>query len=73
MIGSVPPAAAEMAATAAGALTDVTDTAPPVEVRGLVKRYGELEAVAGVDLTVHAGDVYGYLGPNGAGKTTACG
>jgi ABC-2 type transport system ATP-binding protein len=42
----------------------------PVEVRGLVKRYGELEAVAGVDLTVHAGDVYGYLGPNGAGKTT---
>ena len=43
---------------------------PPVEVRGLVKRYGELEAVAGVDLTVNAGDVYGYLGPNGAGKTT---
>src|SRR5436190_1747461 len=44
---------------------------PPVEVRGLVKRYGELAAVAGVDLTVHAGDVYGYLGPNGAGKTTS--
>ncbi len=43
---------------------------PPVEVRGLVKRYGELAAVAGVDLTVNAGDVYGYLGPNGAGKTT---
>src|SRR5437762_3264335 len=33
---------------------------PPVEVWGLVKRYGELVAVAGVDLTVHAGDVYGY-------------
>lgn len=45
--------------------------APPIEVRGLVKRYGELEAVAGVDLTVNAGDVYGYLGPNGAGKTTS--
>src|SRR5437764_3377975 len=44
---------------------------PPVEVRGLAKRYGELTAVAGVDLTVHAGDVYGYLGPNGAGKTTS--
>jgi ABC-2 type transport system ATP-binding protein len=44
---------------------------PPVEVRGLVKRYGELTAVAGVDLTVNAGDVYGYLGPNGAGKTTS--
>jgi ABC-2 type transport system ATP-binding protein len=45
--------------------------APPIEVRGLVKRYGELTAVAGVDLTVRAGDVYGYLGPNGAGKTTS--
>jgi ABC-2 type transport system ATP-binding protein len=44
---------------------------PPVEVRGLVKRYGELTAVAGVDLTVNPGDVYGYLGPNGAGKTTS--
>jgi ABC-2 type transport system ATP-binding protein len=44
--------------------------APPVEVRGLVKRYGDVTAVAGVDLTVHSGDVYGYLGPNGAGKTT---
>jgi ABC-2 type transport system ATP-binding protein len=45
--------------------------APPVEVRGLVKRYGELTAVAGVDITVDVGDVYGYLGPNGAGKTTS--
>ena len=44
---------------------------PPVDVRGLVKRYGELTAVNGVDLTVNAGDVYGYLGPNGAGKTTS--
>ena len=43
----------------------------PLEVRGLVKRYGELTAVAGVDVTVGAGDVYGYLGPNGAGKTTS--
>jgi ABC-2 type transport system ATP-binding protein len=44
---------------------------PPVEVRGLVKTYGELTAVAGVDLTINEGDVYGYLGPNGAGKTTS--
>ena len=43
----------------------------PLEVRGLVKCYGELTAVAGVDVTVDAGDVYGFLGPNGAGKTTA--
>jgi len=45
--------------------------AAPLEVRGLVKRYGDLTAVAGVDITVNAGDVYGYLGPNGAGKTTS--
>jgi ABC-2 type transport system ATP-binding protein len=45
--------------------------APPVEVRGLVKHYGDITAVAGVDLTVNTGDVYGYLGPNGAGKTTS--
>jgi ABC-2 type transport system ATP-binding protein len=44
---------------------------PPVQVRGLVKRYGDLTAVAGVDITVNTGDVYGYLGPNGAGKTTS--
>jgi len=43
----------------------------PVQARGLVKRYGEIMAVNGVDLTVDAGDVYGYLGPNGAGKTTS--
>jgi ABC-2 type transport system ATP-binding protein len=43
----------------------------PIEVRGLVKRYGDLTAVDNVDLTVERGDVYGYLGPNGAGKTTS--
>jgi len=48
-----------------------TAGSPPIEVRGLTKRYGELTAVAGVDLTVGPGDVYGYLGPNGAGKTTS--
>jgi ABC-2 type transport system ATP-binding protein len=46
-------------------------TAPPVEARALVKRYGEITAVDNVDLTVEPGDVYGYLGPNGAGKTTS--
>ncbi|MGN6258687.1 MAG: ATP-binding cassette domain-containing protein [Solirubrobacterales bacterium] len=45
--------------------------AAPIEVRGLVKRYGELTAVDRVDLTVEHGDVFGYLGPNGAGKTTS--
>jgi ABC-2 type transport system ATP-binding protein len=46
-------------------------SAPPIEARGLVKRYGDVTAVDHVDLTVGAGDVYGYLGPNGAGKTTS--
>jgi ABC-2 type transport system ATP-binding protein len=48
----------------------VTDTTP-VAARGLVKRYGDIVAVDGVDLTVARGDVFGYLGPNGAGKTTS--
>ncbi len=37
---------------------------------GLVKRYGQLRAVDGIDLDVRAGDVYGFLGANGSGKTT---
>jgi ABC-2 type transport system ATP-binding protein len=41
-----------------------------ITVRGLVKRYGALEAVSGLDLDVHAGEVLAFLGPNGAGKTT---
>jgi ABC-2 type transport system ATP-binding protein len=45
--------------------------AAPIEVRGLVKRYGAVTAVDHVDLTVRHGDVFGYLGPNGAGKTTS--
>ncbi|HET6447801.1 MAG TPA: ATP-binding cassette domain-containing protein [Conexibacter sp.] len=41
-----------------------------VEVRGLVKRYGDVEAVRGIDLAVDAGETFGFLGPNGAGKST---
>jgi ABC-2 type transport system ATP-binding protein len=41
-----------------------------IEVDGLVKRYGEIEAVRGIDLMVEPGEVFGFLGPNGAGKTT---
>jgi ABC-2 type transport system ATP-binding protein len=41
-----------------------------IEVRGLRKSYGELEAVRGIDFTVRRGEVFGLLGPNGAGKTT---
>jgi ABC-2 type transport system ATP-binding protein len=44
--------------------------APAIEVRGLVKDYGEVKAVKGVEFEVATGEVFGFLGPNGAGKTT---
>jgi ABC-2 type transport system ATP-binding protein len=43
---------------------------PVIAVRGLVKRYGDLVAVDGIDFDVAAGEIFGLLGPNGAGKTT---
>ena len=46
------------------------DGAPAVEIRGLTKHYGSVEAVRGIDLTVSTGEVFALLGPNGAGKTT---
>ena len=42
-----------------------------IEAEGLAKRYGDTEALAGVDFSVPAGSILGLLGPNGAGKTTA--
>jgi ABC-2 type transport system ATP-binding protein len=69
-----PPAAATEASTARRA--DLTRRAtgpvagPAIRARGLVKRYGEVTALAGVDLAVPTGTVLGLLGPNGAGKTT---
>ena len=57
--------------------TQAAAVAPPAEsadvvvsVRNLRKEYGQIEAVAGVDLTINRGEVFGLLGPNGAGKTT---
>jgi len=41
-----------------------------IEAKGLVKKYGDLEAVAGIDLEVYGGEIFGFLGPNGAGKST---
>jgi ABC-2 type transport system ATP-binding protein len=48
----------------------VSDTAPAIEVHALSKRYGDFEAVRGIDIIVQRGEVFGLLGPNGAGKTT---
>src|SRR5262245_31617914 len=46
-----------------------TDT-PAIEIKDLTRRYGKLEAVHGLNLTVRAGCCYGFFGRNGAGKTT---
>lgn len=43
---------------------------PAIEVRGVTKRFGSLQALAGVDLVLGAGELLGLLGPNGAGKST---
>lgn len=53
------------ASTTASATADVA-----VSTRGLRKKFGSFEAVAGIDLTVYRGEIFGILGPNGAGKTT---
>ncbi|MET7835825.1 ABC transporter ATP-binding protein [Micromonospora sediminicola] len=45
-------------------------TAPAIRTDQLTKRYGRLLALDGLDLTVDAGEVFGFLGPNGAGKST---
>ena len=47
-----------------------TSTDAPVQIRGLVKTFGNVRALDGLDLTVQRGEVHGFLGPNGAGKTT---
>jgi ABC-2 type transport system ATP-binding protein len=48
----------------------MAETPPAVEVRGLVKRFGDVRALDGFDLRAELGSVHGLVGPNGAGKTT---
>jgi ABC-2 type transport system ATP-binding protein len=48
----------------------IDETGPAVDVASLVKHYGKVEALKGIDLTVGRGEMFALLGPNGAGKTT---
>src|ERR1700755_547302 len=48
----------------------MSDGSPAVRVRGLVKSYGGVQAVRGIDLDIQHGEIFALLGPNGAGKTT---
>jgi len=63
-------AAATATSAPDGSPETAASTAPAVELRGVVKSFGDRRALDGLDLTVPAGSVFGFLGPNGAGKTT---
>jgi ABC-2 type transport system ATP-binding protein len=58
------------AAVAVTAGEGAVRTEPVIRVQGLQKRYGERQAVGGIDLEVGRGEIFAFLGPNGAGKTT---
>ncbi len=70
--GAVAPSGAPQAGGAVGNghAHDGHRPPPVIAVSGLTKRYGDVEAVRGIDFTVAAGETFGFLGPNGAGKTT---
>ena len=62
-----------MSVTVTGEESDRGNPAPShaaIRIQGLVKRYGTVEAVRGIDLEVRSGQVFGFVGPNGAGKST---
>lgn len=68
--GSASPLAPSDAASTSGLAARAEPADPAVRVQGLVKRYGDLVAVDGIDFDVRRGRCLGLLGPNGAGKTT---
>jgi ABC-2 type transport system ATP-binding protein len=57
-------------ARGSGTATSQAANAPVISIRGLRKRYGDKEAVRGIDLEIHRSEIFAFLGPNGAGKTT---
>jgi ABC-type transporter Mla maintaining outer membrane lipid asymmetry ATPase subunit MlaF len=67
--------AAQHEVKAGAVMTMLTQSRPAVgqaavQVRGLVKSYGSVQAVRGIDLEIRRGEIFALLGPNGAGKTT---
>jgi ABC-2 type transport system ATP-binding protein len=54
----------------ASSMRTETTTDAVLTTRGLLKSYGKVQALRGVDLEVQGGEIFGFLGPNGAGKTT---
>lgn len=68
--GSRPAPGIEDAVPSLSAAPTAVTAVPVIQARGLAKSYPEGPAVRGVDLTVPAGQTFGFLGPNGAGKTT---
>src|SRR5262245_41670342 len=58
------------ATVSAGTDTDARDGTPVLEMRGISKRFGAVQALTDVNLEVHAGEVVGLVGDNGAGKST---
>ena len=51
-------------------MTNTSENTHAIAVKGLVRHFGAVKAVDGVDMNVHKGEIFGFLGPNGAGKTT---
>ncbi len=66
----MPTPSAEVASDAATMSADGGGV-PAIHAVGLTKRYGHIEALAGLSMSVPRGEIFGFLGPNGAGKTTA--